>query len=104
MDGGLKGGDFALDNTAAPKVNRIMSLFNREHKTAIVTGATAGIGYAVARGLAEAGANVAIWYNSNDATEKAAAIEKEFGVKCGCSPAKRTDIEAIDDLTDTLLM
>ena len=45
--------------------------------------AGAGIGLAIAHAFAEAGANVAIWYNSNKkAIEKAAEIEKEFGVKC----------------------
>jgi sorbose reductase len=51
-----------------------------------VSGAGAGIGLAVAQGFAEAGANVAIWYNSNrKALDRAADIEKIYGVKCGCS-------------------
>ena len=33
-------------------------------KVVVVTGAADGIGYAVAEGMAEAGANVALWYNS----------------------------------------
>lgn len=33
-------------------------------KVVVVTGAAAGIGYAVAEGIAEAGGNVAMWYNS----------------------------------------
>ena len=38
---------------------------------------------AIAQGFAEAGANVAIWYNSNKkAVEEAANIEKKFGVQC----------------------
>lgn len=45
--------------------------------------AGAGIGLAVAHAYAEAGANVAIWYNSNKKAIKAAEhIEKRFGVKC----------------------
>lgn len=48
-----------------------------------MSGAGAGIGYAVAQALAEAGANVAIWYHGNKkAIEKAKDIEQEFGVKC----------------------
>jgi NAD(P)-dependent dehydrogenase (short-subunit alcohol dehydrogenase family) len=42
----------------------IMSLFSLEGKKAVVTGASRGIGRAVALGLAEAGADVAIIYRS----------------------------------------
>jgi sorbose reductase len=66
-----------------PKADKVMPLFSLKGKTAIVTGAGAGIGLAVAQALAEAGANVAIWYNSNKkAVERAGKIEKEYGVKC----------------------
>jgi sorbose reductase len=61
----MKDGKFSHDNTVAPETNRVMPLFSLKGKTAIVSGAGAGIGLAVAEALAEAGANVAIWYNSN---------------------------------------
>ncbi len=76
-------GVFNHNNSVAPKTERILPLFSLKGKTAIVSGAGAGIGLAVAQGFAEAGANVAIWYNSNKkAIERAADIEKEYGVKC----------------------
>jgi sorbose reductase len=79
----MKGGNFTHNNTEAPKETRIMSLFSLKGKTAIISGAGAGIGLAVARGFAEAGANVVIWYYSNKkALARAEEIEKEFGVKC----------------------
>lgn len=83
-DGAItKDGQFAHDNTKAPNTSRIFPLFSLKGKTAIVSGAGAGIGLQVAHALAEAGANVAIWYNSNkDALDRAAEIEKEYGVKC----------------------
>jgi sorbose reductase len=60
-----------------------MSLLSLKGKTAIVSGAGGGIGLAVAQGFAEAGADVAIWYNTNPrAIQGAKDIEKEFGVKC----------------------
>lgn len=34
-------------------------------KVVIITGAADGLGYAVAESMAEAGANVALWYNSS---------------------------------------
>lgn len=42
-------------------------------KTAIVTGSTAGIGFAIARGLAEAGARVVVTGRTADAVERATA-------------------------------
>lgn len=67
----------------APTTTKVFPLFSLKGRTAIISGAGAGIGFAVAQGLAEAGANVAIWYNSNKNTvEKAKEIEEEYGVKC----------------------
>lgn len=79
----MNGGNFSHNNTSAPTVTNVMPLFSLKGRTAIVSGAGAGIGLAVAQCLAEAGANVAIWYNSNKkAIAEAEKIEKEFGVKC----------------------
>ena len=79
-------GNFKHENTTAPKEEKVLPLFSNKGKTAIVSGAGAGIGLAVAQALAESGANVAIWYNSNKkAIERAQDIEKEYGVKCECN-------------------
>lgn len=79
----MKGGNFAHNNTAAPHETKAMPLFSLKGRTAIVSGAGAGIGLAVAQAFAEAGANVAIWFNSNKkAIDRAADIEKEYGVTC----------------------
>ncbi|RDW60067.1 L-xylulose reductase-like protein [Coleophoma crateriformis] len=79
----MNGGDFSHNNTTAPEATRVMPLFSLKGRTAIVSGAGAGIGLAIAQCLAEAGANVAIWYNSNKkAIAEAEKIEKEYGVKC----------------------
>jgi sorbose reductase len=80
-----KTGAFHHGNLGIPDTSRVMSLFSLKGRTAIVSGAGAGIGLAIAHALAEAGANVAIWYNSNkQALTEAENIEKEYGVKCQC--------------------
>ena len=83
-DGPLQGGKFRHGNTTAPSEKKVLPLFTNEGKTAIVTGAGAGIGLAVAQGLAESRANVAIWYHGNKkALDRAREIEEEYGVQCG---------------------
>lgn len=82
-DGPLQGGRFRHGNTTAPSEKKVVPLFTNKGKTAIVTGAGAGIGLAVAQGLAESGANVAIWYHGNrKALDRAQEIELEYGVQC----------------------
>ena len=79
----IVGGDFALNNTVPPSERSVLALFNNKGKTAIVSGAGAGIGLAVAEALAESGANVAIWFNSNKkAIQRAEDIAQTYGVQC----------------------
>jgi acetoacetyl-CoA reductase len=52
-----------------------------EGRTALITGAARGIGYAIAKSLASEGANIAINYQSSDAD--AAALAQEL-MKSGC--------------------
>lgn len=48
-----------------------------------MTGAAANIGLAVAQGYAEAGADVAIWFNGNlEAHTRAEEISAKYGVRC----------------------
>ncbi|RMZ79727.1 hypothetical protein DV738_g3251, partial [Chaetothyriales sp. CBS 135597] len=93
-----KNGIFTHYNTAAPtEAKRILPLFSLKGKTAIISGGGAGIGLAVARGYAEAGANVIIWYNSNkEAVARAAEIEQEFpGVRAA---AYQVDVRNADEV------
>jgi len=61
-------------------------------QTAVVTGSTSGIGLAIARALAERGANIVInGFGAPDAVEKARrAIEADFDVKVRYSAADMT--------------
>ncbi|EEQ89142.1 L-xylulose reductase [Blastomyces dermatitidis] len=105
MDAPIVDGKFRTDNTRPSSSNRgIMSLFSLKGKTAIVTGAGAGIGLAVAHALAEAGANVAIWYNSNKAAlDRAAEVQKKYGVQCRAYQVNVTDPQAVSDAVNNIV-
>jgi len=106
-DKAMNGGSFAHDNTIAPGAGpkaRVLPLFSNKGKTAIVSGAGAGIGLAVAQALAESGANVAIWYNSNKkALERAKDIETEYGVKCKAYQVNTTDAKHVEEVIDEIV-
>ncbi|MGO4715870.1 3-hydroxybutyrate dehydrogenase [Bradyrhizobium sp. 2TAF24] len=65
---------------------------NLKGRTAAVTGSTSGIGLAIARAMAKAGANIVIngMGNIADIEKERSAIETDFGVKCVYSPADMT--------------
>ncbi|MCJ1231403.1 Sorbose reductase sou1 [Toensbergia leucococca] len=98
------GAAFAHDNTVAPKEEKVLPLFSCKGKTAIVSGGASGIGFAVTHALAEAGANVAIWYNSStSASDRAKEIEKEYGVNCKAYQVNITDAQQIQDSVNTVI-
>ncbi|KAL3490315.1 hypothetical protein BJX62DRAFT_252112 [Aspergillus germanicus] len=58
---------------AQPANQHVMKAFDLSGKVAVVTGGARGIGLEVSRGLAEAGANVALIYNSSSNADELAA-------------------------------
>ncbi|KAB5575503.1 sorbitol utilization protein SOU2 [Coniochaeta sp. 2T2.1] len=97
-------GKFTHNSTTAPSETRVLPLFSLKGRTAIVTGAGAGIGLAVAQALAEAGANVAIWYNSNRAAHDAASqIASTYNVQCKAYQVDVTSPEAVDSAVDKIV-
>lgn len=65
-----------------PPPSPVLSQFSRAGKVAAVTGGAKGIGLEISRGLAEAGAQVAIIYaTSTNASEVAAEIASQTNVK-----------------------
>ncbi|GAD98544.1 carbonyl reductase, putative [Paecilomyces variotii No. 5] len=96
----IQNGVFQHNNTTAPEGSSVFSLFSLKGKTAIVTGAGAGIGLQVADALAEAGANVALWYSSNSKTaDRAAEIAKKYGV---IAKAYKVNVNHIKDVEEAV--
>ncbi|SCK30198.1 gluconate 5-dehydrogenase [Variovorax sp. HW608] len=60
-------------------LNSVLQSFALTGRTALITGSSAGIGYAIARGLAGAGARVILNARSTDKLERAAAQLREEG-------------------------
>ncbi|KAI0423462.1 putative short-chain dehydrogenase [Xylaria sp. FL1042] len=76
----------------------VMEQFRMTGKVVVVTGAADGIGYAVSEALVEANANVALWYNSNDAAiAKAEKLANVYGLK---TSAYKVDISNPQDVQD----
>ena len=84
-----------------PDVNaHVLSQFSLKGKIAAVTGGSRGIGLEVVRGLAEAGADVALIYTSSkQAQETAARIAKETGVRV---EAFKSDVANRDQIAATI--
>jgi len=98
------GGDVsAFDpSKVAEQKNAVLGFFSLVGKTAIVTGAGAGIGLEVAKGLAAAGANVIIWYNSNKAAEtRASEIATQYGVTCKAYKVNVTKYDEVETAIKT---
>lgn len=77
-----------------------MQLFDLSGKTAIVTGGNGGIGYGIAHGLAEAGANLVIAGRNEDKNQEALASLREAGYPCisvQCDVNDASDIEGCVD-------
>jgi NAD(P)-dependent dehydrogenase (short-subunit alcohol dehydrogenase family) len=77
--------------------------FDLTGRTALVTGASRGIGAAVAVALARAGADVALNSRNPEALEKVAAAVGELGRRALVLPADVTDVDAVRGMVDGAL-
>jgi len=72
--------------------------FRLDGRTALVTGATRGLGRAIALGLAAAGAGLALVARGREALEKVAEETRARGAGARAFPADLADIDALPEL------
>lgn len=83
--------------------SRVTGRIDLAGKTALVTGASRGIGQAIALGFADAGADVAISARTVDALEKLREDIEAMGRRCLVVPADVTDRTAVIQMVDAAL-
>lgn len=77
--------------------NSVFEMFSMKGKTVIITGSSGGIAHEVARALAEAGANISLWYNKNPAAKDLAEeLTKTYNVKAA---AYQVDVKSWDQVS-----
>lgn len=73
-----------------------MKLFDLTGRTALITGASKGIGYALATALGAAGARVVLNARGAEALERARDTLQALGIECHIAPFDVTDSAAVD--------
>jgi NAD(P)-dependent dehydrogenase (short-subunit alcohol dehydrogenase family) len=85
---------------AALSRSDVQGLFDMSGRVAVVTGGTRGIGFAIARGLAAAGARVVVASRKTDACEEAAAAIEEGGAEALGVPTHMGDLDQVRALVE----
>ncbi|KAF6809237.1 l-xylulose reductase [Colletotrichum sojae] len=91
MNGSTNGTRKSIRAPNPPVQDSVFKQFRLDGRTVIITGGAGGIGTEIARGLAEAGANLAIWYHTSSkaATLLTETLSEDFGVR---SKAYQVDV------------
>lgn len=73
-------------------------------RVTIITGGSGGIGIEVARALAEAGSDIALWYNSSSRAEKlASSIASHYSVRCLAYKCDVSSHEQVESTIDSVV-
>ena len=81
----------------------VMELFRLDGKVAIVTGGSRGLGFWMAEGLAEAGANLVLCARKLEACEEAAKAIRGIGVRCAAFSCDVSDPGQVKDVVEKAL-
>src|SRR5690349_9273966 len=81
-----------------------VKLFDLTGRSAVITGGSKGLGYAMAAALASAGANIALVNRNVQEGESAAkTLHKEFGVGVSFTTVDVTDEKQVDTMTQAAI-
>lgn len=82
----------------------VFETFRMKGKVVVVTGGSGGIGYQVVLAVAEAGADVALWYHSSKkAHQMAEDVTKKYGVRCIAYQCPVDDYEKVVSTMDKVV-
>lgn len=81
----------------------VISMFDLTGTTAVVTGGNRGIGLGYARGLAKAGASLAIWSRNTDKNEEAVVELESLGAEALSVQCDVTDETSVSAATETVM-
>lgn len=94
----------SVEECATPRVLRpvpatpenVLEQFSMKGRLVCITGASNGIGFAVAEAMAEAGADLALWYNSdNSAISKGAQLASKYGIRVKAYQVEVSDADKV---------
>ncbi|GAB7353315.1 hypothetical protein MBLNU459_g3813t1 [Dothideomycetes sp. NU459] len=102
----------SIEDASAPRQPRpvpntpenVLEQFSMKGKVVAITGSSDGIGWAVAEAIAEAGGDVALWYNTNDAAiSKGAQLAQKHGIRAKAYQVEVTDPELVRTAVDAVV-
>lgn len=83
----------------------VLEQFSMKGKVTAITGASDGLGFAAAEGIAEAGGDLALLYNTNDAAiSKGAELAKRCGVKVKAYQLEVSDPGVVEQVVSQIVV